>query len=188
MSAARLLDAGRRMLNIGNISRQPTAPSTRRRVSIQFRYRMTPESDRLIRESWERLLPVGDAMVESFYSKLFESNPELEKLFRPTDMKEQRRKFLVMLSEIIRVIDMPELLISEVADSGRRHVSYGVQDRDYEDVGAALLWAIGRALGDSCTPEVLSAWREAYDLLAAVMRRAAMRTSGATFQPVTPTT
>lgn len=184
MSAARLLDAGRRMLNI---SRRPTPVPTRRRAGIQFRYRMTPESERLIRESWEQLLPAGDAMVESFYSKLFESNRDLQKLFRPTDMKEQRRKFLVMLSEIIRVIDTPELLINEVADSGRRHVAYGVQDRDYEDVGAALLWAIGQALGDHCTPEVLSAWREAYDLLAAVMRRAAMRTSGATFQPVTPT-
>jgi hemoglobin-like flavoprotein len=126
-------------------------------------------------------------MVASFYTRLFESNPDLAKLFRPTDMKEQRRKFLVMLSEIVRVIDMPELLISEVADSGKRHVSYGVQDRDYEDVGAALLWAIGQALGDRCTPEVLSAWREAYDLLAAVMRRAAMRTSGASFPAVTRT-
>jgi nitric oxide dioxygenase len=54
-------------------------------------------------------------------------------------------------------------------------VSYGVQDRDYEDVGAALLSAIGEALGPRGTPEVLSAWREAYDLLAAVMRRAATK-------------
>jgi hemoglobin-like flavoprotein len=146
---------------------------------------MSPESERLIRESWEALLPMGDAVVASFYGRLFESNPQLESLFRPSDMKEQRRKFLVMLSEIVRVIDTPELLVSEVADSGRRHVAYGVQDRDYDDVGAALLWAIGQALGDQGTPEVLSAWREAYDLLAAVMRRAAMRTSGASFPAVT---
>ena len=135
-------------------------------------------------KAWEDLLPAGDALVASFYAKLFESNPALEKLFTPTDMKEQRRKFIVMLSEIVRVLDTPDLLISEVADSGKRHVTYGVQDRDYEDVGAALLWAIGEALGPRCTPEVLSAWREAYDLLAAVMRRAATRTSGASFPAV----
>ena len=51
--------------------------------------------------------------------------------------------------------------------------SLGVLDHHYADVGAALLWAIGDALGHDATPEVLSAWREAYDLLAAVMRRAA---------------
>src|SRR5262245_64765322 len=149
---------------------------------------MDPRSEQLIRESWETLRPVSDSVVTTFYARLFESNPSLERLFDQTDMIEQRKKFTAMMSEIVRVIDRPELLVSEIADSGRRHVAYGVQDRDYEDVGAALLWAIGKALGDRCTPEVLSAWREAYNLLAAVMRRAAMRTSGATFQPVTPAT
>jgi len=181
MTAARLLDAGRRMLNI---SRRVHPIRPRRRAGIRHRGNMSPESERLIRESWEALLPVSDTVVAKFYTRLFESNPQLEQLFRPTDMKEQRRKFTVMLSEIVRVIDRPEILISEVADSGRRHVSYGVQDRDYEDVGAALLWAIGDALGDRATPEILSAWREAYDLLAAVMRRAAMRISGASFPAV----
>ena len=46
----------------------------------------------------------------------------------------------------------PEVLVSEVADSGRRHVNYGVHDRDYDDVGAALLWAIDQSLGDRSTP------------------------------------
>jgi nitric oxide dioxygenase len=151
---------------------------------IQHRGLMSPESERLVRESWEALLPASDAVVARFYARLFESNPDLEKLFRPANMAEQRRKFVVMLSEIVRVIDTPDLLISEVADSGRRHVAYGVQDRDYEDVGAALIWAIADALGDRCTPEIRDAWREAYDLLAAVMRRAAMRTSGVSFPAV----
>jgi hemoglobin-like flavoprotein len=116
--------------------------------------------------------------VTAFYARLFESNPELKRLFSQTNMPEQRRKFIVMMSEIVRVIDKPELLVSEIADSGRRHVHYGVQDRDYDDVGAALLWAVDQALGERSTPEIRAAWREAYDLLAAVMRRAALRESG----------
>jgi hemoglobin-like flavoprotein len=140
---------------------------------------MSPESERLIRESWEQLRPVSDAVVKAFYERLFESNPELAKLFDTTNMAEQRRKFIVMMSEIVRVLDQPETLVSETADSGRRHVHYGVRDRDYDDVGAALLWAIGDALGERATPQIKAAWREAYDLLAAVMRRAAMRESGA---------
>lgn len=139
---------------------------------------MSPESEQLIRESWEILRPRSDAVASAFYARLFESNPELERLFNTTDMTEQRRKLVVMLSEIVRALDRPEVLVSEVADSGRRHVNYGVHDRDYDDVGAALLWAIDQSLGDRSSPAIRAAWREAYDLLAAVMRRAAMRTSG----------
>jgi hemoglobin-like flavoprotein len=139
---------------------------------------VSPESETLIRESWELLRARSDAVAAAFYARLFESNPELERLFDTTDMVEQRRKLVVMLSEIVRALDRPEVLVSEVADSGRRHVNYGVHDRDYDDVGAALLWAIDRSLGERSTPEIRAAWREAYDLLAAVMRRAAMRTSG----------
>ena len=134
---------------------------------------MSPETERLIRESWETLHPVSDDLVSSFYARLFEANPPLAALFGATNMTEQRRKFVVMLSEIVRVLDQPELLVSEVAASGRRHLQYGVKDRDYDDVGAAFLFAIGTALGDRFTSDVRAAWREAYDLLAAVMRRAA---------------
>ena len=139
---------------------------------------MSPESEARVRESWELLRPRSDAVAAAFYARLFESNPELKRLFNTTDMTEQRRKLVVMLSEIVRALDRPEVLVSEVADSGRRHVNYGVHDRDYDDVGAALLWAIDQSLGERSTAEIRAAWREAYDLLAAVMRRAAMRTSG----------
>ncbi len=138
---------------------------------------MSPESERLVRETWQEIEPISDGMVAAFYTRLFQSNPAAHELFASTNMKEQRRKFRTMLAEIVRAIDNPELLISEVAASGRRHVGYGVVARDYEDVGAALIWAIGSALGPKFTPEVQAAWREAYALLAAVMKRAAARTS-----------
>src|SRR5262245_10074631 len=93
-------------------------------------------------------------------------------------MVEQRRKFSSMMDEIVRVLDDPNLLLSEVAASGKRHVHYGVRSRDYDDVGSALVWAIGKALGPEFTDDVEAAWREAYALLAAVMRRAGARESG----------
>ncbi|MEP6619280.1 MAG: globin domain-containing protein [bacterium] len=140
---------------------------------------MSPESEQLVRESWERIRPMGDDVVKAFYARLFEQNPAAVAMFASTDMGEQRRKFVLMLTEIVRVIDQPELLVGEVADSGRRHVRYGVHDRDYADVGAALLWAIEQAHGQDFTIELHAAWREAYELLAAVMRRAAAVARGA---------
>jgi hemoglobin-like flavoprotein len=134
---------------------------------------MSPETERLIRESWAAVQPVSDATVARFYAHLFESNPGLEALFDSTDMTEQRRKFAAMLTEIMRVLDRPAILATEVAESGRRHVRYGVKDRDYEPVGAALVWALSEALGERWTPRLSMAWREAYELLAGVMRRAA---------------
>jgi hemoglobin-like flavoprotein len=136
---------------------------------------VSPESEQLIRDTWKELEPVSDSLVASFYARLFASNPAAAELFGKTNMTEQRRKFSAMLAEIVRAISDPDVLIREVAASGRRHVHYGVIDRDYEDVGAALLWAIGETLGSAYTAEVHAAWREAYALLSAVMRRAAAR-------------
>ena len=138
---------------------------------------MKPESEQLIRDTWAELEPQSDTLVDAFYRRLFASNPAAAELFAATNMTEQRRKFSAMLAEIVRAIGDPDVLIREVAASGRRHVHYGVRDRDYEDVGAALVWAIGETLGPAYTPEVHAAWREAYALLSAVMRRAAARES-----------
>ncbi len=140
---------------------------------------MSPESQQLIRESWTALQPLGDRVVATFYERLFASNPEVAKLFKADKMAEQRKKFAAMLTEIVRVLDRPELLVSEVAESGRRHVGYGVHDRDYEDVGAALLWTLEHELGEGFTPAVRGAWREAYTLVSSVMKRAAAHSPGA---------
>ena len=134
---------------------------------------MNPESERLVRESWEILRPKSAVLAESFYARLFESSPAAASLFASTDMEAQRRKFIVMLHEIVRVLDHPRLLVSEVMDSGRRHVSYGARDEHYPAVGSALLWSIAQALGTDSTTEVLTAWREAFDLLATVMKQGA---------------
>ena len=136
---------------------------------------MKPESEQLVRETWKQLEPVSDQLVTAFYARLFASNPAAAALFSNTNMTLQRQKFSNMLAEIVRAINDPDVLIREVAASGRRHAHYGVIARDYDDVGAALVWAIGETLGPAFTPEVNAAWREAYALLAAVMKRAAAR-------------
>jgi hemoglobin-like flavoprotein len=136
---------------------------------------MTPETERLVRDSWTRFEPVAVQSAGFFYEKLFELDPEARRLFARTDMEAQGRKVMQMFAEIVRTLDQPEALVSEVADLGRRHVHYGVRDSQYDSVGTALLWTLERGLGPGFTAEVRNAWTEAYLLLSTVLRRGAAR-------------
>jgi hemoglobin-like flavoprotein len=139
---------------------------------------MTPETERLVRDSWARFEPVAVQSAGFFYEKLFELDPEARRLFARADMEAQGRKVMRMFAEIVRTLDQPEALVSEVADLGRRHVHYGVRDSQYDSVGIALLWTLERGLGPGFTAEVRNAWTEAYLLLSTVLRRAAAREQG----------
>jgi hemoglobin-like flavoprotein len=139
---------------------------------------MTPEQHALVRESWRQFEPTLPGAGAAFYDRLFELDPGLRPLFAGIDLEALQRKLMQMFADIVRALDQPSELVTQVAALGRRHVDYGVKDDDYQSVGAALLWTLEQGLGDAFTPEVREAWREAYLLVATVMRRAAARTSG----------
>jgi hemoglobin-like flavoprotein len=134
---------------------------------------MTPENERLVRQSWKQFEPMAVASAAFFYEKLFELDPDARPLFARTDMEAQGRKVMHMFAEIVRSLDRPEQLVPEVADLGRRHVHYGVRDDQYGSVGTALLWTLERVLGPAFTPAVRDAWTEAYLLCAIILRRGA---------------
>jgi hemoglobin-like flavoprotein len=61
--------------------------------------------------------------------------------------------------------------VPAVEELGRRHSGYGVQNKHYDTVGAALLWTLEAGLGPDFTGEVREAWASVYALLAQVMQR-----------------
>jgi hemoglobin-like flavoprotein len=138
---------------------------------------MQAETERLVRESWTRFQPVAEPSARFFYEKLFELDPEAGRLFAHTNMEAQYGKVMRMFAEIVRTLDQPETLVAEVADLGRRHVHYGVQDSQYDSVGTALLWTLEQGLGPAFTAEIRDAWTEAYLYVSAIARRATMRAS-----------
>lgn len=71
---------------------------------------------------------------------------------------------------------------------GAGHVAYGVQNRDYNVVGASLLWTLEKGLGDKFTDEVRNAWGALYEVLPTVMKEGATETDKAAwfFNMVTP--
>lgn len=127
----------------------------------------------LVQRTWEQVVPIADTAAQLFYDRLFELDPSLRAMFAHSDMTEQRKKLMQMITVAVRGLGRLDELLPAVQALGRRHVNYGVTDAHYGTVGAALLWTLERGLGDGYTAEVHTAWAATYDTLATVMRGAA---------------
>lgn len=133
---------------------------------------MTPENIARVKTSWQQVLPIQKAAAELFYGRLFELDPSLRPLFRG-DMAEQGRKLMTMINTVVMSLDRLGPMLGAIEDLGRRHVAYGVTEAHYDTVGSALLWTLGKGLGEQFTPAVQAAWAQAYDTLASAMKQAA---------------
>lgn len=133
---------------------------------------MNPEQLALVKKTFERVEPIAQEVGELFYTRLFEMDPAVRQLFR-SDMKRQALMLMTVIGMAVRSLDRPETVAESVRALGQRHVNYGVRTADYNTFGAALIWALEQVLGADFTPEVKSAWIEAYTFLADAMRNAA---------------
>ena len=127
----------------------------------------------LVQRSWEQVLPIADEAAQLFYTRLFQLDPSLRPMFAHSDMKEQRKKLMQMITVAVRGLERLNELVPAVEALGRRHVQYGVSDSHYDTVGAALLWTLEQGLGEAFTPETREAWTATYLTLAGVMKGAA---------------
>ena len=133
---------------------------------------MTLEEIKLVKESWAKVLPISGQAAELFYGRLFELYPEVQPYFKG-DMKEQGRKLMGMIGSAVNSLENLGTMIPVIKESGKRHAGYGVKDEDYDKVADALIWSLGKGLGDDFTDEVKSAWVTTYTSLADVMKEAA---------------
>ena len=128
---------------------------------------------KLVQKSWEQVVPIADTAAQLFYQRLFELDPSLRYMFSQTDMKEQRKKLMQMITVAVRGLERLDELVPAVEALGRRHAGYGVTDAHYGTVAAALLWTLEQGLGEGFTSDVRGAWVEVYTILATVMQRGA---------------
>lgn len=133
---------------------------------------MTPDTVRLVRESWAQVAAAGPAAAALFYEQLFAADPSLRALFR-SPMDEQGARLLQMLGLAVEGLAEPQRLLPTLRALGERHGRYGVRDAHYATVGAALLRTLERALGAAFTPAVRTAWEDVYGIVAHTMRDAA---------------
>ena len=133
---------------------------------------ITPRQKLLVQQTFADVAPIADVAARLFYARLFELDPSLETLFR-SDMDEQGRKLMQMLTVAVHGLDRLDELVPAVRALGRRHVGYGVRDAHYATVGSALLWTLEYGLDDAFTPEVRDTWAAVYGVLVDTMKQGA---------------
>lgn len=133
---------------------------------------MTEDQKTLVQESWELVVPISETAAELFYARLFELDPELKTLFAESDMKEQGKKLMLMITTAVRGLGDLGQLLGAIQAMGKRHVGYGVKAEHYDTVGAALLDTLEKGLGEHWTPGHKEAWALTYTTLATVMKDA----------------
>ena len=130
---------------------------------------MTHQQIVLVKSTWSLVAAMDPLVVgELFYTRLFETAPEVKPLFRGP-MPGQYRKLMAMLSYIILRLDQLDDIVDEVSDLAKRHVHYGVKAAYFTPVGASLLWTLEQGLGEKWNAETKEAWTICYHILSSAM-------------------
>lgn len=103
-----------------------------------------------------------------FYPLMFAAHPELKAVFNQTHQQSGGQPAALANAIVAYATHIDDLgvLSSAVQAIMQKHVSLNIQPDQYQIVGAYLMDAIGKVLGDAVTPEVAEAWGAAYWQLA----------------------
>lgn len=146
---------------------------------------MNSEQIDLVQSSFKKVVPIADTAADIFYDRLFEIAPDTRALF-PEVMTDQKKKLMQMIGVAVNGLKDLDAIVPAVKNLGARHHEYNVTEAHYDSVGAALLYTLGKGLGDDFTPETEAAWTETYGLLAGVMKDAQKEAAAAAKAAATP--
>ena len=122
-----------------------------------------------LEESFDLVAPQGDALMDTFYARLFAVAPAVKPLFAGTDLRRQKAMLLsalVLLRKSLRDLDA---IVPKLRELGARHVAYGAEASHYPVVGAVLIASMAEIAGPEWQPEYEDAWAEAYSVVAGAM-------------------
>jgi hemoglobin-like flavoprotein len=134
---------------------------------------MTDEECRLIRQTFDSVREQAEPVSLLFYGRLFELDPSARRLFH-NDLALQGRKLIDTLAAVVESLHHFESTRPRLARLGRQHAEYGVRPEQYEIVTAALLWAIGQALGSDFDRRARDAWTHALAAVCTAMKEGAV--------------
>lgn len=113
----------------------------------------------------------GLAITQRMYERMFR-NAAIRALFNQSHhgaSGSQPKALAAAILAYAQNIDRLEVLASAVERIAQKHVGLNILPEHYPHVAEALLGAIQDVLGDAATPEILTAWGEAYWFLAEIL-------------------
>ncbi len=131
-----------------------------------------PDIDRstdLVRNSWQfEIAPRAEELAVTFYSLLFEIEPESAGLF-PSDRTQQRAQLMMMMEFLVtHDLHAPETK-EQIRQLGRRYFGNGVPIGLFLIFGKTMNYAMSTMLVDKWTIELSTAWstmfRQVYDVI-----------------------
>lgn len=126
----------------------------------------------LLELSWDHVASYGDEVPLHFYSGLFLAHPELRDLF-PERTSKLRAHLLATLNMTVRSARNLDAVVPRLEQLGRDHRGFGAIAEHYPVVVDQLLATLEHFLGDEWSDDVAATWRQALELVADVMQRAA---------------
>ena len=141
---------------------------TRQKVERQ----MNPKTIEIVKSTAPVVKEKGKEITERMYEIAFNERPEYRRFFENTHMKnpeegkKQAGKLAASVYAYASHIDELEKLGDAVEHIAKAHVNTRVIAEQYPVIGECLLAAMKDVLGEAATPEVMTAWTEAYNHLA----------------------
>ncbi len=131
----------------------------------------------LLRSSFEAIRPQAQALVDRFYTLLFERYPQVKPMFSRTNMATQKQMLVSALSLLVANLEKPDVLKGVLAPMGAKHAGYGVRDEHYDAVGLCLLDAMAEIAGPLWTDDLTREWSSTYGAVAGLMKEGAAKAS-----------
>ncbi len=131
---------------------------------------ISKQTREIVKSTAPLLKDKGEDVTTRMYQILFSKYPETEALFK--NANNQPAKLATAITAYAANIDKLENLDKAVEVMAQRHVSAEVKPEHYSMVADALLTAMTEVLGtDVVTEDVSSAWGEAFNFLAEILKK-----------------
>ncbi|WP_312948486.1 NO-inducible flavohemoprotein [Agrobacterium sp.] len=135
-------------------------------------HQLSPQTIELVKASVPALAAHGSEITKRMYAKLFEDE-HIKNLFNHSNQGEGGSQVHALAAAILgyaQNIENLAVLTPVVERIAHKHIGYHILPEHYPYVARALLDAIRDVLGEAATPEILSAWGEAYWFLADILK------------------
>ncbi|MGD7009295.1 NO-inducible flavohemoprotein [Metabacillus sp. 84] len=135
---------------------------------------LNEKTKQLVKSTVPALMQHGLDITASFYKNMFNDHPDLLNLFNQSNQKQGRQQAALAQAVLAAAanIDRLEAILPAVEKIAHKHRSLGVKKEHYPIVGDYLLKAMKEILQEKATDEILSAWEEAYGVIAGVFIQA----------------